>query len=179
MKKIAITCLDDGSIYVFVARTPYEAMTMMLYTLNVKNEDSYAVINKTKSGLPLCSVGDVRDELIYNVDGTGKIIKRTAKIDSYNGEAITTDFVSSTGGLDTGAEVVYVLEAVQEVELSATEIASLMQLQTFNGITNIYNDEGAAMTVKIATNPLLSEYVAPILKGLMTNSAAMSAFLGV
>lgn len=53
MKKIAITCLDDGSIYEFVARTPYEAMTMMLYTLNVKNEDSYAVINKTKSGLYL------------------------------------------------------------------------------------------------------------------------------
>ena len=28
------------------------------------------------SGLPLCSVGNVRDELIYNADGTGKIIKR-------------------------------------------------------------------------------------------------------
>lgn len=31
------------------------------------------------SGLPLCSVGGVRDELIYNADGTGKIIKRTDK----------------------------------------------------------------------------------------------------
>ena len=32
------------------------------------------------SGLPLCSVDSVKDELIYNADGTGKIIKRTAKI---------------------------------------------------------------------------------------------------
>lgn len=31
------------------------------------------------TGLPLCSVGDYRDELIYNADGTGKIIKRVKK----------------------------------------------------------------------------------------------------
>ena len=41
------------------------------------------------SGLPLCSVDSVKDELIYNADGTGKIIKRTAKIvlDGSNDEA--------------------------------------------------------------------------------------------
>lgn len=32
------------------------------------------------SGLPLCSVGDVRDELIYNADGTGKVIKHTKEV---------------------------------------------------------------------------------------------------
>lgn len=130
------------------------------------------------SGMPLCSIGDYRDELIYKADGTGKIIKRTAKLDSYNGETITTDYISSTGGLDTGATVVYHLATPQEIELSAEEMAELMQLQTYNGVTNIYNDEGAEMKVKVATNPLLSEYVAPILKGLMTNSAAFNAFLG-
>lgn len=31
-------------------------------------------------GLPLCSVGDVCDELVYNADGTGKIIKRTKEV---------------------------------------------------------------------------------------------------
>ena len=118
------------------------------------------------SGLPLCSIGDVRDELIYNADGTGKIIKRTAKLDSYNGETITTDYISSTGGLDTGAEVVYVLENPIEIELSAAEKAELMQLQTFDGGTNIYNDEYAEMSVKIATNPLLSEYVMPVIEGI-------------
>ncbi len=129
--------------------------------------ESYTCSTATiTSGLPLCSVGNVRDELIYNADGTGKIIKRTAKLDSYNGEAITTDYISSTGGLDTGAEVVYVLENPIEIELSADEITALMKLQTFNGITNIYNDEDAEMKVKVATNPLLSEYIMPVIEGI-------------
>lgn len=131
------------------------------------------------SNLPLCSVNEVRDELIYNVDGMGKIIKRTARISSYNGETIATDYISSTGGLDAGAEVIYILDTPQEKALSSNEIIGLMQLQTFNDMTIIYNDENAEMTAKIATNPFLSEYIFPVVKGLMTNSAAMSAFLGV
>lgn len=49
-------------------------------------EDVVATIT---SGLPLCSIDSVKDELIYNADGTGKIIKRTAKIvfDGSNDEA--------------------------------------------------------------------------------------------
>ena len=127
------------------------------------------------SGLPLCSIGDVRDELVYNVDGTGKIIKRTAKLDSYNGEAITTDYISSTGGLDTGAEVVYMLENPQETELSAAEITALMKLQTFNGVTHIYNDEGAEMKVKIVTNPMFSELIKPVLDGFDKRIASLEA----
>ena len=129
------------------------------------------------SGLPLCSVGDVRDELIYNADGTGKIIKRTAKLDSYNGETITTDYISSTGGLDTGAEVVYVLENPIEIELSAAEMAEFMQLQTYNGVTNIFNDNGAEMKVKVATNPLLAEYVKPVIEGISARYEARIAAL--
>lgn len=34
------------------------------------------------TALPLCSVGDVCDELVYNSDGTAKIIKRTYLIDN-------------------------------------------------------------------------------------------------
>ena len=118
------------------------------------------------SGLPFCSVGDVCDELVYNVDGTGKIIKRTAKIDSYNGETITTDYISSTGGLDTGSEIVYVLEIPQEIELSAAGITALMKLQTYSGTTYIYNDEDAEMKVKIVTNPMFSELIKPVLDGI-------------
>ena len=133
------------------------------------------------SGLPLCSVGDVRDELVYNADGTGKVIKRTAKLDSYNGEAVTTDYISSTGGLDAGAEVVYQLATPQEIELSAAEITAMMKLQTFNGVTHIYNDEGAEMKVKIVTNPMLSELINPVFEGydkrITSLEAAMTAFM--
>ncbi|MBQ5320344.1 MAG: hypothetical protein J6K17_14735 [Oscillospiraceae bacterium] len=187
------------------------------------------------SGLPLCSVGDYRDELIYNADGTGKIIKRTgittfdgsdneewelgsnymrigspilsgviAKTDEANpiANCICTNLpivsanetfngaqglaVSSSGRVficiaslagnsditawtsyfaENPVTVVYQLETPQVIELSATEMAELGQLQTFDGMTTIYNDEGAEMTVKVATNPLLSEYVKPVIDG--------------
>lgn len=167
------------------------------------------------SGLPLCSIGDVRDELVYRADGTGKIIKRTAKIvlDGSNDEAWVTsegnapfqitisdgslwesrldlprlycnkyqrvpqgatwgsyDYMVST---DTNGTllairdisvttlegfkaklnavpmvVVYVLATPQEIELSAAEMSELMQLQTFDGVTNIYNDENADLYIK-------------------------------
>ena len=62
--------------------------------------------------------------------------------------------------------VVYQLNTPQEIELSAAEISALKQLQTFNGVTNIFNDGGADMTVKFCTNNMLSEYVLPITTGL-------------
>ena len=34
---------------------------------------------------------------------------RWETIDSYNGEAITTDYISTTGGLDIGAKIMYQL----------------------------------------------------------------------
>lgn len=189
------------------------------------------------SGLPLCSVNGVRDELVYNADGKGKIIKRTAKkrvvadstlhhngtwqagawgINNFftDGVEISSfvavanyycnyapfnngaDRIVSTAGAIGVAQgggknlyfrfsaehttseavtnylnanevyIVYQLETPQEIELSAAEMAALMELQTFDGVTNIYNDEAAEMSIKIATNPLLSEYVKPVIDGI-------------
>ena len=108
----------------------------------------------------------VCDTLIYNADGTGKIVKRTAKIDSYNGETVSDVYISSTGGLDTGAAIIYQLDTPQEIELTAAEMAALRELQTYSGITNISNGIGADMDVKICTNKMLAEYVMPITTGL-------------
>lgn len=197
------------------------------------------------SGLALCSVGDVRDELIYNADGTGKIIKRTAKIvlDGSNDEdwlffsesgapfqiylkngilfesqtelpklycnkyqrvpqgatwgnydymvsvnvggtslvirdiSVTTleEFKAKLNAVPMA--VVYVLATPQEIELSADEITALMKLQTFDGVTNIYNDENAEMTIKVATNPMLSEYVMPVIDGITARYEARIAAL--
>ena len=132
------------------------------------------------SALPLCGIpvdsgGNYTDsngqqwacdELIYNADGTGKIIKRTAKIDSYNGETVSGMYISSTGGLDTGAAIIYQLDTPQKSELTAAEMAVLRELQTFDGVTNITNDSGADMDVKLCTNKMLAEYVFPITTGL-------------
>lgn len=132
------------------------------------------------SALPLCGIpvesgGNytdsngqqwVCDELIYNSDGTGKIVKRTAKIDSYNGESITTPYISTTGSLSTGATVIYQIAEPQEIELTAAEMSALRELQSFNGVTNIFNDDGAEISVNYCSNKTLSEYVMPITIGL-------------
>ena len=141
------------------------------------------------SALPLCGIpvdsgGNYTDnngqqwmcdELIYNADGSGKIVKRTAKIDSYNGEAIATPFISTTGSMTTGATVIYQLAEPQEIELTATEMAALRQLQTYSGVTNIFNSGGANMDVKFCTNKMLSEYVAPITTGLQAQIDELKA----
>lgn len=50
MKTQKVFCLDDGRMFLFVAKTAYEAMQKMKYTLDMKHNDSSAVINKTESG---------------------------------------------------------------------------------------------------------------------------------
>lgn len=205
------------------------------------------------SALPLCGIpvdngGNytdsngqqwICDELIYNADGTGKIIKRCNKIrlkssnitgfvehttignyfytnvKSINGgeqsslipisngfkgvkfsERAQLDyfnifkcFISIDGRIllrNSVAEndkfktlesmrnfvdsndvyVIYPLAESQEIALTAAEMTTLRQLQTYNGMTNIYNSNSADMDVKYCTNKMLSECVLPITTGL-------------
>ena len=126
-------------------------------------------------GVPVSSGGNytdsngqewVCDELIYNADSTGKIIERTAAIESYNGENIQTAYISTTGSLDVGATVVYALETPTEAELTAAEISALLDLKTFDGVTNIFNSENADMLVKYCTSETVSENVYPMIQAL-------------
>lgn len=47
---IPVICLDNGKVYYYDARTPYEAMEKMRYYLNLKATDNDCVINKTETG---------------------------------------------------------------------------------------------------------------------------------
>lgn len=54
MKKLyEVFCLDTCDSLWFLASTPYEAMRMALYYLNITNKDKSAVINQTESGKTL------------------------------------------------------------------------------------------------------------------------------
>lgn len=149
--------------------------TMYIISDNCNVKTGSIVLPSALCGIPVESGGNYTDkigqqwncdELIYNADGTGKIIKRTSKIDSYNGEAITTPYMSTTGGLDTGATVIYQIDTPQEIALAATEMTALRQLQTFDGTTNISNSDSADMDVQYCTDKSLSECVLPITMGL-------------
>lgn len=71
--------------------------------------------------------------------------------------------------------VVYQLEEPQEIVLTASEITALRQLQTFDGVSNISNDNNADMDVKYCTNKMLSEYVFPITMGLQNQIDELKA----
>lgn len=181
----------------------------------------------------------VCDELIYNADGTGKIIKRCNKIrlessnitgfvehttiGNYfytNVKSINIDeqsslipisnafegvkfseraqldyfnifrcFISTDGRIllrNSVAEndkfttlesmqnfvdsndvyVIYPLDEPQEIELTSADVDALRTLQTFDGVTNIYNNGDAEMSVKYCTNNAFSDCVLPLVSGL-------------
>ena len=77
---------------------------------------------------PLRKVGDAADYIDFK---TRKVVRYVEKIDSYNGETITTSWISSTGELSTGATVYYVLNTPIE------ETVILPQLKSFEDYTKI------------------------------------------
>lgn len=56
---------------------------------------------------PLFGIYDFVDTLDYSI---GSIIRHIGVIESYNGETITTPYISSTGKLSQGATVIYILD---------------------------------------------------------------------
>lgn len=89
--------------------------------------------------------------------------QRIAIIDSYNGEEVRENYMSTTGGLDVGATIIYQAETVTEIPLTEAEINQLRNLSTFDGITNIYNNENADISVKYLTSKSVAEAVMPII----------------
>ena len=91
--------------------------------------------------LEYCKIGDYSDEF-YLDNGTWYIRRNIDKIDSYNGETITTQYISTTGGLDTGATVYYGLsnptsEAITDTTLIEQLNNLYNQIKSYKGQTNI------------------------------------------
>jgi len=53
MNKYVIVGMDTGERFTFLARTAYEALQKLIYTLNLAHLDSAAAVQKTESGLHL------------------------------------------------------------------------------------------------------------------------------
>lgn len=60
--------------------------------------------------------------------------------------------------------VLAVLATPEEIELTAEEMEQIKQLYSYHGATNVFNDEGAEMSVKYCTSPLMSECYLPFLE---------------
>ena len=116
------------------AATPYEPYTSQSLILSTPNG---------LPGIPVDSGGNYTDasgqQSACDVKdyGTGKYTQMVGHIESYNGESITTPYMSTTGQLSTGAEVYYVLDEPAVTDISADELAAYRALQTYDGTTVI------------------------------------------
>lgn len=76
--------------------------------------------------------------------GTGKYTQMVGHIESYNGENITTPYMSTTGQLSTGAEVYYVLDEPVVTDISTEELTAYRALHTYDGATVVSTAENVA-----------------------------------
>lgn len=118
-------------------------------------------INVIENDIIITSTGTVESrEMTYYLDNNflakgdyienGKLYKKIAKIDSYNGETITGNYASTTGGLDVGATIYYELETPQEIQLEQNGF-----LKIYIGQTHVTNNVNAEMEL---TGELANEY---------------------
>ena len=111
------------------------------------------VLPITASGIPVTSGGNYTDAdgqqwVCDEVDfGRGVYVQRIGRIDSYSGEAIDTEYLSTTGGLTTGARVLYILATPVETPLTEEQLTAYRALRTQYPTTNVNNDEGAGMEI--------------------------------
>lgn len=116
--------------------------------------------------------------------GTGKYTQMVGHIESYNGENITTPYMSTTGQLSTGAEVYYVLDEPVVTDISAEEIAAYRALTTYGGLTVISTDEPVAgMEVTVycdagATIQRLQGEIQTLSDATAFNTQTLNAMLG-
>ena len=81
-------------------------------------------------------------DYIGYLNGQIGIVRKVAYIESYNGECILSDYITSTGSLDTGAQVQYVIhETLEPLEQSIKNIYA--NLHTYDGSTIIIPNENA------------------------------------
>ena len=117
---------------------PYQSQTLTVSTPNslpgipVDSGGNYTDIERQQWG---CDVKDY---------GTGKYTQMVGHIESYNGEHITTPYMSTTGQLSTGAEVYYVLDEPVVTDISADELAAYRALHTYDGTTVVSTAEDVA-----------------------------------
>ena len=74
---------------------------------------------------PLRKVNDVADYIDVR---KGKLIRKIGVIESYNGEEIQTEYISSTGKLEIGATIYYILDEEIEENIDTKELLNNINL---------------------------------------------------
>lgn len=106
----------------------------------------FSITTEKVNNLEYCKIGNYADQIFKNttdslyydntlIENEWYLKKKIGKIDSYNGETITTPYISTTGGLDTGATVYYGLETPTYIHISQEDYPTLK-----GQLDNLYNN---------------------------------------
>ena len=118
-------------------------------TISNENSTESKTLPVSLGNIELCKIGNYQDVFIKE-NNDWKIPNKTIKIDNYNGETITTPYISTTGGLDIGATVYY----VGTNDLLITDATLISQLEeiskalSYQGQTNITSNTIALFDVE-------------------------------
>ena len=110
---------------------------------------------------PMRSIGNVRDVFVKQ-DGLWYEKHNIGVIESYNGETITTNYMSTTGELSTGAFVQYVLGTPNYIQCTDEQIQVLNAIShssLYTGVTNINSDAYLSITYNSASESIDEEYL--------------------
>lgn len=123
------------------AYSPYNMGVATIIKSNSDNTQSQTYSIYTQS--PFRSIGEVRDDFVRQA---GVLYERhnIGHILSYDGETITTAYMSTTGELSTGAEVIYVLEEPTLIQCTAEQVEQLeaiSQAKSYANQTNIFSND--------------------------------------
>lgn len=133
----------DVRIVVSDTELPYIPYGNNAVSINVTDGNNSYMKPILLNNNEICGVNENNlDELTINKYGEVSIIKKTGKINSYNGETITTDYLSTTGGLDNGATIYYVLDTPQTINIS-----DKVDLVLYDGNNTITNSEDMNMSI--------------------------------
>lgn len=124
----------------YIGLYPYKSGTTAVYTdihiYIATQEQTYTIPVQQ----PMRKIGDVQDEFIQDEEGIWYERHNIAFIESYNGETITTDYISTTGGLDAGASIQYVADTPTDLTCTSEQVECLENLlKSYNEETNIYS----------------------------------------
>lgn len=100
---------------------------------------------------PFRKIGDVQDDFVKQ-EGVRYERHYIGHIASYDGETIETDYMSTTGELSTGAEVIYVLAEPTLIECTAEQTAILEEITTdrlYQGQTNFTSTDDVPPYLKV------------------------------
>ena len=154
---VAFTPTHSGKVFInSFAQCEWSELAIYVGALTARQYDTYQsqpFVISTPNGLPgvpVSSGGNCTDSTgqAYTsdywdfADGLQHIL--CGQIASYNNEEITTPYISSTGDLTTGAQVVYVLPEPQTQPIPAETLAAYHALTTYANTTVISTAEPVA-----------------------------------